>query len=197
MTFVFYVSRPIYFENQCGSAEKTNKPPKNTHGTSQRKCEMWCIWSCKKRSPEVPSTTPLTKQLISNRPPSCSAAKNKQRKATWADLFCRFFELAIPVSPDQWARTPRHSERTCVREWSSDGRTSSSFFSVKVNVWPTESYHKPKKTFLGISPRRHVPESTMMIPQLLQCSKATDRAIETGGTVIHFEDRCTAKNNFD
>ena len=104
------------------------------------------------------------KQLISNRPPSCSAAKNKQRKATWADLFCCFFELALPLSPDQLARTHRHSERTCAREWSSDGRTSSAFFSVKVNVWPTESYHKQKKTFLGISPRWHVPESTMMGP---------------------------------
>ena len=38
MPFVFYVSRPIFFENQRGSAEKTNNPPKNKHGTSQRKC---------------------------------------------------------------------------------------------------------------------------------------------------------------
>ena len=38
------------------------------------------------------------KQLIFNRPPSCSAAKNKQRTSTWADLFCRFFEFALPLS---------------------------------------------------------------------------------------------------
>ena len=52
MTFVFYVSRPTFFENQCGSAEKTNKPPKNKHGTSQRKLMRNVM--VKKRSPEVP-----------------------------------------------------------------------------------------------------------------------------------------------
>ena len=40
MTFIFYVSRATFFENQCGSAEKTNKSPKNKHSTSLRKCEM-------------------------------------------------------------------------------------------------------------------------------------------------------------
>ena len=154
----------------------------------------------KKRSPEVPSTTPLTKNslfLTGHR--LAVRRKNKQRKASWADLFCRFFELALPLSPDQWARTHRHSERTCAREWLSDGRTSSSFFFVKVNVWPTESYHTQKNFFRNFSsetcPWIHHNES-------LSCSsapiKATDQAIETGGTVIHFEERClTAKNNFD
>ena len=120
----------------------------------------------KKRSPEVPSTTPLTKNslfLTDHR--LAGQLKNKQRKATWADLFCCFFELALPLFPDQWSRrTHRHSERTCAREWSSDGTTSSAFFSVKVNVRPIESYHKPKKKILGLSPRKHVPESTMMGP---------------------------------
>ena len=38
------------------------------------------------------------KQLVSNRPPSCSAAKKKQWTSTWADLSCRFFEIALSFS---------------------------------------------------------------------------------------------------
>ena len=100
MTFVFYVSRPTSFENQCGSAEKTNKPPKNKHGTSQRKCEMW--WSRSVRQRYHWSTTPLMKN-------------------------CSDESLSCPSAP----------------------------------------------------------------------IKATHEAIETGGTVIHFEEQCTAKNNFE
>ena len=145
-----------------GKNKQTTKK-KQKQGTSQRKCEMWWSRSVRHRYHRRHHWR-KTAYLFLTGHRLAVQLKNKQRKATWADLFCRFFELALPLSPDQWARTHRHSERTCAREWSSDGRTSSAFFSVKVNVWPTESYHKQKKTFLGISPRRYVPESTMMGP---------------------------------
>ena len=151
-----------FFVNQCGSAEKTNKPPKNKHGTSQRKCEMWSSRSVRQR---YRWDIIDEKQLISTRPPSCSAAKKKKDIHLRRSLLPLFRVCSLSLSPDQWARTHRHSERTCAREWLSDGRTSSSFFSVKFNVLPTKAITQThKKTVLGISPRRHVPESTWMSP---------------------------------
>ena len=153
----------------------------------------------KKRSPEAPATTPLMKNSSFLTGHFFALQRKKQGTSTWADLFCRFFEFALPLSPDQWARTHRHSERTCVREWSSDGRTSSSFFSVNVNVLPTKAITHTKKNF-----SRDFSSDTcpwIRHDESLSCSsapiKATDQAIETGGTVIHFEERCTAKNNFE
>ena len=100
MTFVFYVSRPIFFENQCGSAEKTNKPPKNKHSTSQRKCEMW--WSRSVRQRYTDGTIDK-KQLISNRPPSCKAAKKTTTKDVHLSRsFLPLFRDCSPsLSPDR------------------------------------------------------------------------------------------------
>ena len=120
--------------------------------------------------------------------------KKKKRASTWADLFCRFFEIALPLSPDQWARTHRHSERTCTREWSSDGRTSSSF-SVKVNVLPTKAI--TKKLFWGFLLGDTSLKPPWWVPQLLQCSNKSDRLGNRDATVIQFEERCTAKKNFE
>ena len=75
MTFVFYVSRPIVFENQCGSAEKqTNRQKINTvlH-RGNAKCD-----SQEAFARGTIDDTIDEKQLISNRPRSRSAAKNKK-----------------------------------------------------------------------------------------------------------------------
>ena len=146
MTFVFYVSRPTFFENQCGSAEKTNKSSKNKHGTSQRKCEMW--WSRSVRLRYHWSTTPLMKNssfLTGHRLAVQRKKTNKGRplEQISSAAFSRLLSLSLS-RPWQWARTPTYSEWTCAREWSSDGRTSSSFFSVKVNVLPTTAITQNK-----------------------------------------------------
>ena len=154
----------------------------------------------KKRSPQVPSTTPLTKNSLFLTGHRLALQLKKQTKeGHLSRSLLPLFRVGSPsLSPDQWARTHGHSERTCAREWSSDGRTSSAFFSVKVNVWPTESYHKQKKLFRDFSSETY---PWIHHDGSLSCSsapiKATDQAIETGGTVIHCEERCTAKNNFD
>ena len=149
MTFVFYVSRPIVFENQCGSAEKNKQTTKKINTVLHRgnaKCD-----SQEAFARGTIDDTIDEKQLISNRPRSRSAAKNKKRMSIWADIFCRFFEFALPHSPDQWARTHRHSEQTCAREWSSDCRTSSSFFSVKVYVFKVPTKANTKNFFRDFS----------------------------------------------
>ena len=77
MTFVFYVSHPIVFGNQCGSAEKkqTNHQKINTvlH-RGDAKCDGQEVFAI-----GIINNTIDEKQPISNRPPSWSAAK-KQTK---------------------------------------------------------------------------------------------------------------------
>ena len=170
MTFVFYVSRPYFSENQCGSAQKTNKPLKNKHGTSKRKqTKVW--WS---RSVHHSYHRHYWwNQAISLPigPPVCSAAKeNRQRLSSCRFLRLLSVSLSLSPSPCQWARAHRHSERTCAREWSSDSRTSSSIIFCRDKSFPHKVYAKtfslPGDT--PLNPSWRVPQLLTLLQQKRQ-----------------------------
>ena len=93
MTFIFYVSRPIFFENQCRSAEKqTNHQKINTvlH-RGNAKCD-----GLEAFARGTIDDTIDEKQLISNRPPSCSAAKKQTKEVHLSRSLLPLFRVGSP-----------------------------------------------------------------------------------------------------
>ena len=93
MTFVFYVSRPIFFENQCGRAEKqTNHQKINTvlH-RGHAKCDGQEAFARGTIDDTIDE-----KQLISNRPPSCSAAKKQTKEGHLSRSLLPLFRVGSP-----------------------------------------------------------------------------------------------------
>ena len=165
MTFVFCVSRPTFFENQCGSVEKTNKPPKNKHGTSQRKCETVVV---KKHSPLVSSAPLMKPSSLPTGPTSHSAAKKKTRtkkRQRTSRSPLPALELFRDRSPSLQAGervlTGIANERAQESDWGMVGSQAHFSNSVEVKVLPIKS---TQITSFGNSPPRYVPESTMMSP---------------------------------
>ena len=166
MTFVLYVSRPIFFENQCGSAEKkqTNHQKINTvlH-RGNAKCDGQEAFARGTLDGTIDE-----KQLISNRPPSCSAAKTKQNKGRPLEQisFAAFSRL-LSLSPDRGSeriltdmanKHAQESDRAMVGPPAPSSLSRSTFCPQQL------SHTHTQKTFLETSPRRFVPESTMMSP---------------------------------
>ena len=182
MTFVFYVSRLIVFENQINAGawkKQTNNQKINTAlDRGNAKCDGQEAFAI-----GIINDTIDEKQSISNRPPSCSAAKknNKGRpleqisSATFSSLLSLSLQTSERALTDIANERAQESDRAMVGPPAHSGRTSSSFFSVKVNALPTKLSHT-KKLFRDFSPetcpRVHHDES-------LSCSsapkKATDR----------------------
>ena len=194
--FLFFSSN-FFLENHCRSTEKTNKPPKNKHGPVLHRGNAKCDGQEAFARCTINDTIDKKKNSSFLRGHRLAVQRKKERTSTCADLFCCFFEIALPLSLSLDGGTHRHSERTCARGWSGDGRTSSSFFSVKVNVLPTTAITQKKLFFRDVSSEI----GPWIIDESLSCSsapiKATHQAIETGGTLMQFEEQCTAKNNFE
>ena len=123
------------------------------------------------------------KQLISNRPTSCSAAKKQTKDVHLSRSLLPLFRdcsSSLSLSPDRGserALTDIANEHAQESDRAMVCRTSSSFFSVNVNVLPTTAITH-KKNFLWTSPRRYVPESFMMNPS---CSSAPIKATHEAG----------------
>ena len=127
-----------------------------------------------------------------------------QRKKKTKDVYLSrsllplFRVCSLSLSLQTSEHTHRRSERTCAREWSSDGGTSSSFFSVKVNALKEPTKLSQKNFLRDFSSetcpwiRHDEPLGYSSAPII-----ATDQAIYRDGAVIHFEERCAAKNNFE
>ena len=137
MTFVFYVSRPIVFENQCGSAEKTNKPPKNKHSRAllhrgNAKCD-----SQEAFARGTIDDTIDEKQLISNRPRSRSAAKNKKGcpfeqifSAAFSSLLFLSLQTSERALTDIANKRAQESDRAIVGHPAPSSLSRSTFFKV-------------------------------------------------------------------
>ena len=150
MTFVFYVSRPNFLKINAGARKKqTNHQKINTVLHSRNaKCDGLETF--------VRGTIDDTideKQLISAGHRLVMQRKKQTNKGrpleqiSSAALSNCSPSLSRPVS----VHSSTCSERTCAREWLIDGRTSSSFFSVKVNVLPTKAITHKKNFFRDFS----------------------------------------------
>ena len=156
----------------------------------------------KKRLLEVPliDDTIDEKQLISNRPTSCSAAKKQTKDVHLSrSLLPLFRHCSSSLSPDRGsgsALTDIANEHAQESDRAMVGPPAPSSLS-RPTFCPQQLSHK--KDFFRDFSSEICPWN--LHDESLSCSrapiKATHEAIETGGTVIHFEERCTAKNNFE
>ena len=185
MTFVFYVSRPTFFEMR--EREKTNKPPKNKHGTSKRKYEnvmvvrsvrRWYLWHhWWNQATSLPTGT-LAR----------SASKKKTTELVQISS-AAFLRLLSSLSACHLARAHRDSECAQESDQAAVGPPAPSFCpgqSVAHKVYA--------KHFL--SPRRYVHESTMKSPSSACVAPMKRLTRLSRWDHESVEERCTAKNNF-
>ena len=178
-----------FFENQCGSAEKTNKPPKNKHGTSQRKCEMWWSRSVRQRYHRRHHWWKNSSFITGH----CLAAQRKKQNkgrpleqissAAFSSLLSLSLQTSERALSDIANGRAQQSDRAMVGPSVPPSLSRSTFCPQKLSHTHTHTRTKKKKKKLfghfssETCPWIHYDES-------LSCSsapiKATDQAIETG-----------------
>ena len=157
--FVFYVSRSHFFWKSMRKREKTNKPPKNKHGTSKMKCEaVW--WSRTWRSVHQRYHLHHSWNWAISLPRATVNWLVVQRNCRSPLPLFRNCSPSFSRPMSAW-----HSEQMCAREWSSNGGSTAPghllcpgqrlIFAHKVNT---------KKYSFGNSPWRYYPKFTKMSP---------------------------------